>query len=51
MRIPVGTPNGAGKRAYRTPSLSRFGDVAELTRAIDNSGKADVGGMGATDKT
>jgi hypothetical protein len=47
---PVSTPNDRDKRAYRTPKLSRFGDVAELTRAIDHSGKTD-GGANPTDKT
>jgi hypothetical protein len=50
MRTPLGTPKGRGKRVYRTPSLSRFGDAAELTRAMGGMTGMNDGG-GGPDKT
>lgn len=45
------SPNAVTKkRNYHTPKMFIYGDIREITRAVDNMGNAD-GGTGATNKT
>jgi hypothetical protein len=38
------------RKPYRSPHVSIYGDIREITKAVGNMGKGD-GGAGKTDKT
>jgi hypothetical protein len=45
------SPNAvAKKRNYQTPKMFIYGDIREITRAVDDMGNTD-GAMGMNDRT
>jgi len=53
MKTPQAPQSGSAPKRleYRSPSLAKLGKLAELTLTVNNTGKADDGGMGIMDKT
>jgi len=53
MKTPQAPQSGSEPKRleYRPPSLAKLGKLAELTLTVNNTGKADDGGMGIMDKT
>ncbi len=41
----------SARKPYQPPELVVYGNISEITRAVDNKGKTADGGGGMTDKT
>lgn len=46
-----GQENESARKPYQNPELVIYGNISEITRAVDNMGMAADGGSGMTDKT